>query len=927
MKILIITFTSGVNPGTFMQALGVQTAIKRIFPNANINFLKFPDFKCVGGIGSRGKSDKLWNILLQKGFAAYRLLKYAKMRKEYFCYSKSVEMFNYSPKSVEFIKQYDLVVIGSDTILEQAYGENNQIGLNWMPLEIPKIYFAASASPANFEPKEDLKKIAASAIHIGLRDHLTIKFFTEKLNIIADRIVKQPDPSYYIDIKQFKLSNRLTAKIKKGEKYALYNFNSNFPLRKKLADALRCIGYKVVTTSYNPYADICFDTIDAIGWAGVFPLMDIIVTERFHDSVFGLRNEKPVIAVDWDPSRFNKNGDSKTLRILEDYEHQHLHFNLCNNNDFSPICKAVRNIGQLFNLKKVRQINEKQIEVANIFLDHIKGTATKSLSLLIFIILNCTFIHSQTSLLKYNGKSIDYTTYFSDKVKAQSLLFQKEKCKNLDPMLEIGTIVPNGGIFRLWQGTTWKTENAARDVKIFKESSYQTNAPLIYNRFDWYLLEGKKNEYLFDKCIEPLFKIAILSHSRVSLGLACNCGSSSVKQKINGLAVAVPKYLFEKIQTSEYSMYKDNQFGNAYVPNYDSPLLLERHKALLNAFAKWINGNVQGTNIKRKNIIYSIEMRYFGYWGEGATQGGLYPKTSLFNEYIDSYIDAFPDILLLAPIQHTVHLPSEKAYIKEPNNKTYLLEMRHIGKLLSTKNKFGRLGAFIDSWNNYSNQYDLCSDKVFIDENGNVQSLASFLKEYWGKIYLTGEFGYIVTPTTANIVPYSGLYQQFCTRKVSGLSVQNLTIKRNGAPLPVSDSIYQNAANCLSMIGYRIVLSSPSLIRKRRSYYQVSFKLSNIGVSRIFHNYYKIHIITKDNYNNILTDKGSSFDLSKLVPTSSEPLLYNESKGLNVTETVKANKGNQIYIRIDDEKGIEYPMTLSNYGRQEDGSYLLGKIE
>lgn len=162
---------------------------------------------------------------------------------------------------------------------------------------------------------------------------------------------------------------------------------------------------------------------------------------------------------------------------------------------------------------------------------------------------------------------------------------------------------------------------------------------------------------------------------------------------------------------------------------------------------------------------------------------------------------------------------------------------------------------------------------------------------------------------------------------MSGLSVQNLTIKRNGAPLPVSDSIYQNAANCLSMIGYRIVLSSPSLIRKRRSYYQVSFKLSNIGVSRIFHNYYKIHIITKDNYNNILTDKGSSFDLSKLVPTSSEPLLYNESKGLNVTETVKANKGNQIYIRIDDEKGIEYPMTLSNYGRQEDGSYLLGKIE
>lgn len=135
------------------------------------------------------------------------------------------------------------------------------------------------------------------------------------------------------------------------------------------------------------------------------------------------------------------------------------------------------------------------------------------------------------------------------------------------------------------------------------------------------------------------------------------------------MAVAVPKYLFEKIQTSEYSMYKDNQFGNAYVPNYDSPLLLERHKALLNAFAKWINGNVQGTNIKRKNIIYSIEMRYFGYWGEGATQGGLYPKTSLFNEYIDSYIDAFPDILLLAPINILYIYLRKKHILKSPITK------------------------------------------------------------------------------------------------------------------------------------------------------------------------------------------------------------------------------------------------------------------
>lgn len=42
MRILIITFTGGVNPGTFMQALGVKTAMTRIFPDAEVDYLNFP---------------------------------------------------------------------------------------------------------------------------------------------------------------------------------------------------------------------------------------------------------------------------------------------------------------------------------------------------------------------------------------------------------------------------------------------------------------------------------------------------------------------------------------------------------------------------------------------------------------------------------------------------------------------------------------------------------------------------------------------------------------------------------------------------------------------------------------------------------------------------------------------------------------------
>ena len=219
MKILIITFTSGNNPGTFMQGLGVQTAMERLYPTAQIDFLKFPDFKV--NLGVRDKKAKLWQTFRQKAASAYRLIKYNKLRKENMNFTPTIDLFNYTKEDESFICQYDLVVIGSDTILEEAYGKDGRIGLNWMPLDVRKLYFAASASPANFEPENELKQVASKAVFIGLRDNLTIDFFNKKLGIDKERIIKQTDPSYFLDIKQFKLSKKLVDKLRKGQKYAL----------------------------------------------------------------------------------------------------------------------------------------------------------------------------------------------------------------------------------------------------------------------------------------------------------------------------------------------------------------------------------------------------------------------------------------------------------------------------------------------------------------------------------------------------------------------------------------------------------------------------------------------------------------------------------------------------------------------------------
>lgn len=376
MKILVITFSRGLNPGTFMQAYGVRTGLLKIFPEAQISYLSFPDFKW--DKGKRGKKDFIGHVLLQKAFAAYRLLKYKRLENQLFSYTPTTDLFDYDANEAKAILQnYDLVVVGSDTILEKVTGNSGQLGLNWGSGELcnaPHIFFAASASPANFANDEllleRLKAIAERFIYIGLRDGLSVDLFTNKMKVDVP-VYKQPDPSYYLDINEFRLPEYYVRKLK-GKKIAFYNFSPNFPYRKELADLIREKGYTVISSVYNPYADIKIDTIGPKEWAGIFRYCDIVITERFHDSLFALRNCKPVIAVDWEKDRFSSTGDSKTLRILKDYGLEKNHVTLANARQLHDIVDNISISIKDFDAVDVQHRNEEYVALAFKLLDKIK---------------------------------------------------------------------------------------------------------------------------------------------------------------------------------------------------------------------------------------------------------------------------------------------------------------------------------------------------------------------------------------------------------------------------------------------------------------------------------------------------------------------------------------------------------------------------
>ena len=510
---------------------------------------------------------------------------------------------------------------------------------------------------------------------------------------------------------------------------------------------------------------------------------------------------------------------------------------------------------------------------------------------------------------------------------------------NLAPMLDTDVVVPNGGTFRFFGFGGFDKENVPHYAVPFRESPYKAHSALRYDRLNWFELEGAEGEWLFEKTVEPLFVRSLRERSRLFLGLACNCGSMSVVQKHQERALAVPVYVFERCAAEGRPFRPCDQYGPSWVPDYDSQFLFERHSALMRAFADWIEGNVTGSNVRRKDVLYGIEVRYAGYWGEGGMRREHYPKTDIFDRYVDVYVECFPDTLLCLGAHESLHLPTRAQVEKNPANPMIQRAMTHFGKLAAARNRRGRLGWFIDSWNWPNSQYDRNSNRVFRRPDGSLVGLSDFFfGEVYRASYITGEFGYLTWLSDPGLAPYGKLGTQIAERGVSGISLHNFTVKSReslkkvkrvrGAHylpggLPISEEVYAASRPAVSSIGYRFVLGSPSVVRTSGGV-RASFTLANIGASRMFHEYNKVHVIAKGAAGRVLEDRRLDLNLSSLAPAAT-PLKWDESRATRVEADLPADT-EEVLVMIPDETGIEYPLCLSNFGRRDDGSYLLGRV-
>ena len=354
MKILVITYSFEVNPGTFLQAYGVHNILKSIYHDPQIDFIKH---KKVGGSGhvNTQKNKKNFSFFKAKLRSIPRKLKYELLYRKLFTFTKKTwDFFNYNNSDFKaFAENYDLIVVGSDTILVKLkkHANSEQLGLMWLSnIATKKIMLAASASPANFEitksDKEEVYKSLNSFEYLGVRDVITEKLLTSKICIEKNKVFSFFDPTFYVSDKYFNQNFSRIKKLKrisKNWKTVLLNFGHGFKQKECLTKALKEQGFFIVSTDFNKDSDLNLLDLSPFEWGALFKIITFTVTDRFHDTVFTLRNNKIVYSVDWSYSRVSLElRQSKCSDILKKYGLEENYFLITEKKQTSSLLEKIK---------------------------------------------------------------------------------------------------------------------------------------------------------------------------------------------------------------------------------------------------------------------------------------------------------------------------------------------------------------------------------------------------------------------------------------------------------------------------------------------------------------------------------------------------------------------------------------------------------
>ena len=479
-----------------------------------------------------------------------------------------------------------------------------------------------------------------------------------------------------------------------------------------------------------------------------------------------------------------------------------------------------------------------------------------------------------------------------------------------------GAIQNAGTGDEIWNGGPSNGE--ARLVKYaVRVSDYSVNSMI---RVSWSDYEAAQGQYRFEK-MDKHFESCIQYGQK--LDVACFVTSSNSGLTIDEALCAYPAYVHEALQTSEQKDAKYTSYRGSitrWEPNFENPYFFERYNALLKAFATYLDGvqTFGGRSIQRKKLVRCIEMRHFGWWGEGAYPKRLVPSNSeCLIRFVDAFAKCFPDIRIVVPTNGMVYIPS-----------VYDTLVDYHFHLLTAKNDVGPFGIFRDNWgwderSSYfqktyhpSNEYEKDGVKMF-----------ELIRDRWKVAPLVGEPGR--TFPKGDFLPYSCLLDQatylhpVVIRNCNVSSGKKSYINPTGYNAFDDPQALDSFHRMYAILGFRYLFTSAGITRQGGDL-QVSLDWLNIGLTPTYDRW-QIRYFLEDDAGNETWTGASTLGLRTLFPNEGTP--PGEVDAAHVTSHTDRFRDvpqtGKLYLQIVDPVGVSPPMALSIKGRTEKGAYSL----
>lgn len=493
--------------------------------------------------------------------------------------------------------------------------------------------------------------------------------------------------------------------------------------------------------------------------------------------------------------------------------------------------------------------------------------------------------------------------------------------KDLEPFLRTDTVVTNP--MSSWRGRASIDDGSTffenLNIRVFEECPNKSIN--LYPSYKWNQVEKNNGEFDFTPFKHYALN-AVKRGSRMTVAMfPCSNAGGQSSYLVDGHYTNIPLYMYNYLKDNEPSALLENDngtLGKSWILNPASDYVFDRTKNIIEAFNRYISETTidyNGKSFTIKQCIGCFEFRFFGEYGEGSVPSSIFADEddSKYTRYFESFYNLGTD-------EHVFQFPFMGEYLYR--FKEYI-ENKYINR---------KIGFFVDTFGSNSKGWIYTNiNKQFI---GDICESRFIRDKVVNQHYISGEIG----QSNSSIPPTSLFYE---VRNLRATSL-NLNISDNVVKSPYTNVLLAKVG---SMMGYRIILASPSVSYNdgKLSY---SFKLTNIGVCKVQPKYYKVKLLIKDldegskyssDYNenvipNVLHKFDVGFDITTLNACDKyEPLFYylGNATTINGEQEVNLQSGKTYYIflLIEDETGCSAPLVLSVYGRRKDGSYPIGVIE